>query len=407
MIPGSLADLRVLEVHADIARYTGRLFAEAGADVVKVECRRAGLGAHAYAEHAPVLPRGEPATDAYLDMGKQVIAVDCDTRSGAEFLAELIGGADVLITSLPPAAARHVGLDAQRVRAAHPSLIYLAATPFGLTGPLADAPATDLTTLAAGGFLSLSGNDHGAPIRPFGDQSAYMAALHAWIAVLVALLARDSSGEGALVDVSAQQAVVHSLENAIQYYDLEGVVRSPRGSAPMEAGTGIYPCKDGYVYMVGGMAGAALGWSRLVAWMTSGGDAFAGLNDDRWGDSAFRTSASGIAEFAELFERFAGERTRATLYDEGQTFGVSICPILAPSELAANPQLAARGYFEPVVTRRGDTVLMPGSPLRVETDAPVAEVGSRQTSWLRELGEWTDLQPSQIEALIAVGAVRL
>ena len=367
----------------------------------------AGLSAHAYAEHAPVLPHGDPATDVYFDVGKRVVAVDCDTRAGAAFLAELIGGADVLITSLPPAAAQHVGLDAERIRAAHPSLVYLAATPFGLTGPLADAPATDLTTLAAGGFLSLSGNDRGDPVRPFGDQSALMAALHAWVAVLVALLARDSSGEGALVDVSAQQAVVHSLENAIQYYDLEGVVRSPRGSAPMEAGTGIYPSKDGYVYIVGGMAGTALGWSRLAAWMTSADDAFAGLNDERWSDSAFRTSARGIAEFAELFERFAGGRTRAALYDEGQTFGVSICPMLAPSELAANPQLVARGYFDPVVTRRGDTVLMPGSPLRVETDAPVADAGSRETSWLHELGKWTDLEPSQIEALIAVGAVRL
>jgi len=406
MIPGSLADLRVLEVHAHLARYTGRLFAEAGADVVKVECRRAGLPVESYGEHAPVLPGGDPATDVYFDMGKRVVAVDCDTQAGAAFLSDLVGGADVIITSLPPVAAQRIGLNAERVRAAHPHLVYLAATPFGLTGPLADAPATDLTTLAAGGFLSLSGTDGGDPVRPFGDQSAFMAALHAWVAVLVALLARDSSGEGALVDVSAQQAVVHSLENAIQYYDLERVVRSPRGSAPMEAGTGIYPCKDGYVYMVGGMAGAALGWSHLVEWMTSGGE-FDGLKDDRWSDSAFRTSAAGVSEFAEMFERFASGRTRAALYDEGQTFDVSICPVLAPSELAANPQLAARDYFRPVVTSRGDTVLMPGSPLRIEAEVPAADNPSEKGSWLQEIGEWTDLEQSQLEALVAVGAVRL
>jgi benzylsuccinate CoA-transferase BbsE subunit len=406
MIPGSLDDLRVLEVHADLARYTGRLFAEGGADVVKIVLE--GLGPPAYSESGPVIPTGESAADLYLDFMKRSVAIDPLVRSGAEALGRLTAGADVLLTSLGPAAQRRLGMTHEAVMRDNPRLVYVSATPFGLTGPWADFPATDLTMLAAGGFLSICGNDAGHPVRPFGDQSVFMTALHAWVAAMAALLDRGSTGKGMLVDVSAQQAVAHSLENAVQYYDLEGHVRQPRGSSPMEAGTGIYKCADGYIYVVAGMGGAALGWDRLAEWVTArGGPDFAMLAGEQWADSSFRGSAAGIDAFRRLFERFIGDHTREELYEDGQRFGVSICPLLDPAEVLVNPQLAAREFFVPVVSEHGADVLMPGPAVRPSgtriNDRPQRPEGS----WLEQIADWAELPLEDLEALIAVGAVRI
>jgi len=292
MFKGAVGGLRVLELHADLGRYTCRLFADGGAEVVKL--RIESLGTHEappYAESLNVLHTGESVTDVYLDAGKRLVSLDVQSSSGIQLLRGLIEGSDVLVTSLPLRTLDGLGLTPAQVKEWSPELIYLAVTPYGLTGPWCDFSATDLVILAAGGFLSLSGTEAGFPVRPFGDQSMYIASLHAWVAGLVALVDRDSTGAGMLVDVSAQEAVAYSLENAVQYWDLEGLVRAPRGSKPLEAGTGIFECCDGYVYVVAGMAGSILGWHRLIDWVAGvGGDTYLSLRDEKW-----RPALTGLA----------------------------------------------------------------------------------------------------------------
>jgi crotonobetainyl-CoA:carnitine CoA-transferase CaiB-like acyl-CoA transferase len=369
MIPGSLSGTNVLEINAPLARYTSRLFAMAGADVVKIALAGSQLGTqHIYLEPDDPLISGELPTDLFFDSGKRCISINQDSGADRELLRALTGKADVILTSMGLDEQEAADLAGERILAANPAVVFVAVTPFGLTGPWAGAPATDLTVLAAGGFLNLAGDDNGNLIRPYGDQSMFMAGLHAWVAALSALEGRRRTGAGLIVDVSAQESVAHSLENAVQFYDLENTTRGPRGSAPVEAGTGLYQCGDGSVYMVAGMAGASLGWPRLVNWLKAraAGPA-AELDAPEWQEPGYRGSRAGIERFGAIFAAFARDKTRAELYDDGQSFGVSIAPLLSPAELPADKQLTARQFFESRRTPGGLDVIFPGPAVRADS----------------------------------------
>jgi len=90
-----------------------------------------------------------------------------------------------------------------------------------------------------------------------------MAGTDATAAALIALHALETEGVGQIVDLSAQEAVAHSLENAVQYFDLERVVRSRAGAGPHQAGTGLFRCADGWIYLLGGLGGSPHAWDAM------------------------------------------------------------------------------------------------------------------------------------------------
>jgi benzylsuccinate CoA-transferase BbsE subunit len=350
----------VLDATTWLGAYAGRLLADLGADVVRLEPEN-GLPER---NVGPFLPGGTSATFAFTDAGKRSLVLDIDAGDYGDQLAALLAGVDILVTSQGPAQLRARGMDPETLERLHPSLIHIAISPYGLDGPYADRPADDLTLLAAGGLLALAGDPDREPVRPFGQQSAIAASLHAVVGGLIALLARDDLGGGQTVDVSAQEAVAHSLENAAQYFDLEGVVRGRVGSAPKEAGTGLFACRDGWVYLVCGLGGKPLGWDGLIGWLTAhsvgGADELA---DPRWQDPAWRTTPAAVGRFRELFEDFAVSRTKQELYESGQAHGISIAPVSSPDDLLANPQLRERGFFRTLEIDQ-QAVLFPGPPYR-------------------------------------------
>ena len=116
--------------------------------------------------------------------------------------------------------------------------MHVAISPFGLTGPYADRPASDLTLMAAGGLLALAGEPDRQPVRAWGEQTAVIAGVHATTATLIALHVLETESRGQIVDLSVQEAVAHSIENAAQYLDLEGVVRRRAGAGPQESAPG-------------------------------------------------------------------------------------------------------------------------------------------------------------------------
>jgi benzylsuccinate CoA-transferase BbsE subunit len=363
-----LAGIRVVDATTWLGAYVGRLLADLGADVARLEAPNGS----AERNEGLRLPGGTSAWWAFTEAGKRAIVLDQRQPGHVARLAALLDGADVLVTSEGPRALQARGLDPAALRARHRSLVHVSVSPYGLDGPYADRPATDLTVLAAGGLLALAGDPDRAPVRPFGRQSALMACLHATVGALIALLVAEDSGRGQTVDVSAQEAVAHSLENAVQYADLEGLVRGRVGSALAEAGTGLFTCRDGWVYLVCGLGGYPLGWDGLIAWLESEGVAAAGLREERWHTAAWRKSAEAVAEFRAVFERFAAGRGKQELYEGGQRHGVSIAPVSTPADLLASPQLVERGFFQEIMVD-GQPVLMPGPPYRFEG----AEVGPR------------------------------
>ncbi|MEV5838360.1 CoA transferase [Nocardia sp. NPDC052112] len=358
---GPMRGVRVVDLSTSLGSYVGRLYADLGAEVIRPE----PIGGHPDRQiGAAVLPRYS-AEWIFHNVGKRSIEI-ADLASGlrSPTLTNLLASAQVLITSESPANLRSAGLDPHDIAARFPSLTHINVSPYGLNGPWADRPADDLALLAAGGLLGLAGDPDRAPVRPVGRQSAVAASLHAAIGGLIALLADEDSGHGQLVDVSAQEAVTHSLENAIQYYDLEGEIRSRAGSNPKEAGTGLFACRDGYIYVVGGLGGRPLGWDGLIEWLDEAGVTEARiLAENRWRDRLWRRTPEAINEFRRLLEQLTTPRTKRELYEDGQRHGVSVAPVSMPEDLLENPQLQARHYFREVEVE-GHRVRIPGAPYR-------------------------------------------
>ena len=128
--------------------------------------------------------------------------------AGAERFRRLCAAADVVLEGEPPGRLAALGLDGPDLRAADPRLIWVSVTPFGRSGPRSDEPFTDLTVLAGGGPVWNCGyDDHTIPpVRGGGNQGYQTASMHAAVATLVAVLHRDETGAGQLVDVSMHAA---------------------------------------------------------------------------------------------------------------------------------------------------------------------------------------------------------
>ncbi len=357
-----LDGIRVIDLSTSLGTYAGRLFADLGADVIKVE----PPGGASERTVPPFTEKGTSVFFAFTEAGKRSVVLDGSDTDRADQLERLLGTAHVLITSEGPGRLRERGLHPEDVTSRHPRLVHVSISPFGLTGPWADRPACDLTLMAAGGLLALAGEADLPPVRAWGNQTSVIAGLHAATAALMAVLVLEETGRGQIVDVSAQEAVAHSLENAVQYVDLEDTIRRRVGSGPVEAGTGLFACSDGWIYLVGGLGGLPLAWDAITEWLEGGGLEDAGkLREPRWRERGWRRSDEGVRTFRDLFERFAAPRTKQQLYEEGQRRGISIAPVSTPDDLLTSPQLAERGFFRRITV--GDEALtLPGSPYRFQ-----------------------------------------
>jgi benzylsuccinate CoA-transferase BbsE subunit len=342
-----LSGVTVVDMTTALGEYAGRLLADLGADVIRFD------------NAAPTCLHRR----AFMNAGKQIRA----WRPRGEELTDVLKCAQILLTSEGPAALRANDLHPLDVARRHPMLVHVAISPFGLTGPYADRPASDLTLMAAGGLLALAGEPDREPVRAWGQQTAVIAGVHATTAALIALHVLETESRGQIVDLSVQEAVAHSIENAAQYVDLEGVVRRRAGAGPREAGTGLFRCADGWIYLVGGLGGKPLAWKAIAEWLTDGGVAKAtDLDAECWHRPQWRRMPEACKRFRDLFEAFAASRTKAELFMSGQKRGISVAPVATPQDLLRDPQLVARDYFRAVEVE-GRRVTLPGSPYRFAT----------------------------------------
>jgi len=357
-----LDGVRVVDLSDTRGAYAARLLADLGAEVLRVELRP-GLAGTAVQGRSS----GRSARWVFNNLSKAIIEGDDSPEDRCE-LESVLASADIVVTDGRPVdLARR---DLEDLTGRYPRLIHLSISPWGLTGPGRNRPASDLSLLASGGLLSLAGDPDGPPVRPYAEQSSVAACLHGVVGALIALFARDASpgdGEGQVVDVSAQEAVAHSLENAVQYVDLEDVVRQRTGSRSSEAGSGLFRCHDGYVYLVAGLGGLPLAWDGLISWLTEVGATRIAdeLKDQRWQDQKWRRTTDSADEFRGLFESHASGQTKAQLCEGGQRHGVSISPVSTPQDLLGNEQLLARSYFKQVQVD-DELVTVPGAPYRIE-----------------------------------------
>ena len=249
-----LENIIVIEAAEGVSgAFCGCMLAAFGADVVKIERPLNGDWTRAAEPILPGVPPPEAsALHLHLNMGKRSALLDWHTRQGAESLQRLIRDADVLLEDWDTSTLESMGLG-DGAESLNPRLIDLSLTPFGTSGPYSDWTTTPLVSLALGGFLYLSGDEDREPLSIPGRQPEYLAGLHGYGGVMVALWERERTGRGRNVSVSEIEtlAALHQFTTVMHTYG--GVVRSRHGARWENKGNygrypiTILPCKDGYV----------------------------------------------------------------------------------------------------------------------------------------------------------------
>lgn len=358
-----LAGLKVVELAHDVGgEFAGLLLGQMGAEVAKLEppdgspTRR--VGPFAQGREGP----DTSLTFWYYNSNKKSVTADISAPAGRARLDALLADADILISTLQPAALKAAGLDLQALSDIHARLIVLSVTPFGLTGPWADYKSCDLVALAAGGPLNSCGyDDHTIPpIRPGGDQAYHSATSFAQIGVMLALLERQKTGKGQLLDVSMHEACAVNVElaNPYWFYPRVHVHRQTcRHAQPSPTQPALFRCADGaYVYFVL-ILSEPKAWKALVDWMDSK-DMAVQLKEPQFEDVAYRQAH--FHEVQELVECFFLIQTAREAYLEGQAHGLPIGVLNAPEDLFADEHLKARGFFVDVEHEGIGQVAYPG-----------------------------------------------
>ena len=225
----------------------GALLADWGADVIRVDRPEGDPYRNLATQGIGTDSGGINLSVALANRGKRSIALDLRTEAGREILHRLLDSADVLLTSLRPAALDRLGLGADEVRARHPQLVYARGHGYGVRGPDADRPGYDASAFWARGgvghVLTPPERDH--PISPrgaFGDRNGGMALA---FGVAAALVRRARTGEGSVVDVSLLATAMWTLSSDV-LSALQGMApRAPEGRVVVNPLVGSYRTKDG------------------------------------------------------------------------------------------------------------------------------------------------------------------
>lgn len=381
MTQSALSGIRALEISGTYGAYCGKLFADLGASVTLLE-PPGGSPMRAKPPFAGDQPGPENSLPfAYFAANKASVSTDLTTPAGQARLAELAGVSDLIILSDHPDAGC---VDLGKLCRGDPKLVAIRITPFGTTGPYAGFRGDDLSLMAMGGLLTLAGFPDLPPAIAYGEQGLLAADQFGAVAAIAAVLRAERTGRGELIDLSIQESVVMALENAAQTYQLEGVTRC-RTAGARRAGTGIFPCKDGEIYLLAGGIGETAMWGNFAQWMVAEGIAGA----DLFGSSDWNDSAPGADHaFEAIFLPYAMRTTKEALYQGGKTWRVPVAPMSTPEDLLDNAQLDYRGYFVDIPDGHPlSGTKVPGAPYKLGATpwclhhpAPLLETGAARVA---------------------------
>lgn len=333
---GALGGIKVLEIGQLVAGpYAGTLLGWLGASVLKLES-----------------PSGDPirtwrtvrdGTSLWwrtLSRNKHVARIDLREAAGRQTLRELAAEADVLIENFRPGRMEEWGLGPDDLAQLNANLIVCRVSGYGQTGPLASRPGYASVAEAVGGLRHLTGTVDGEAVRANLSLGDTVAALHAAIGVLAALVHRERGGGGQVVDVSLMESVVGLLESAILEASV-GVERGPSGgSITGVAPTGQWVCADGKFVVIG--ANGETVFHRLCAAME---------RPELATDARFMGNEARVRHRVEL-DACIGDWTRVRTADEVIDVlvraGVPCGVVQSPHDLLEDPQLKARGVLSEV-----------------------------------------------------------
>ena len=347
---GCLTGLRVLDLTDEQGHFAGRILADLGAEVIKIE----PPGGDPARRKGPFVG-GEPQPDHGVqwlarNAGKRGLTLDLRVPADVDRLRALAREADVLIESFAPGELDRVGVGPGALRDLNPRLVVCSITPFGQGGPAGGRRGSDLTAIASSGNLFMTGDADRAPLRCAFPVSHYHSGAEAAVGILTALWDRDRTGHGQHVDVSLQETMLVTLmSHPSQAWVLK--YRGQRSGAHNRVGETvqreIWPCKDGYVtFALRGGPARIPGLIALVNYMDEHGMAPAVLKERDWKTyNHNRLTQEEVAAIAAPIAAFFRTKTMRELYDTACERHLMLAPANTEPEVLASRQLAARDFF--------------------------------------------------------------
>jgi crotonobetainyl-CoA:carnitine CoA-transferase CaiB-like acyl-CoA transferase len=338
-----LSGFRILELSDESGWLAGKILAELGAEVVKLEPPGGDPGR---CELGPDGVERPGLRWLALNTSKRSAVVDLESSAGREAFRRLARRSDAVLECGPAGWLDGKGVGFDDLRREAPGLVWCQVTPFGRDGPYAGHRACDLTLVAMGGNLALTGDPDRPPVRCSLPTAYLHAGPEAALGLVMALHARERTGRGQRVDVSLQECQLQTLLTGPGQYARHG--RLPRRSGARLGRTReIWPARDGWVtFGLRGGATRAPGLVAIVAWMHEHGLAPEWLRAQDWvhydpNALSEEELARLEAAFADFFSRFSMRE----LFDEALRRRVLLAPCNDAREILAQPQLRDRKLF--------------------------------------------------------------
>lgn len=356
MVAGALAGVVVVDCSEGVAGgYAGRLLADLGARVIKVEppggdrLRRLGP----FPGDQPDVERG--GLHLALNAGKESVVLDLSSPEGQSRFRELVGGAEVVLDSAGPGVMAARGLSYESLREGHPALVSATHSPFGLEGPYAGRATSEIVDYAMGGYMYFSGHPARHPLLVPGHQGELHAGMQLACGAVIALWHARRTGAGQHVDVSTFESMLNAHSWLTTQWTHEGEVAGRAESV-------IIPCADGAIFWMGGAA------STDVFVLIGRPDL---IDDARWGTvTGWRDAA---LEVRALVAVWAKDKTKQEIYHLAQQLRIPVTPVNTVEDLARSEQFGVRGWWRRVDHPLAGAIELPGPPwLFSETAAEVA-----------------------------------
>lgn len=319
-------------------------------------------------------PAADRSPFGAYDANKARVELDLSTAVGREALAALLAEADVVLDSGPPGILATAGFDRAALDALNPTLVTVVVTPFGLDGPRAQQPCSELTVAALGGPLRLQGTPERPPVQISVSQVWRHAGAEAAVAAMVAQARARRTGRSQFVDVSAQAAMTWTMLNAMEAAAIAGRDFERTGSV-LKLATDLslcHPAADGYVVAVPRAQTA----ERLLPWLLEEGIVGEAWVGEDWSSFDHRCitgqpTAVSMDELTEAVRTLCSRHPRDLLLRRGLELGATLAPVNAVDDLLDFEHLLHRAFWVPALL--GDTpVQVPGVPYRVDGVRPPA-----------------------------------
>jgi len=403
-----LAGIRILDLTREAGFLAGKILADLGAEVVKVEPPGGDLAGRRGPFLGDVPDPERSLLWLALNTSKRGITLALDSERGREVYRSLVKTSDVVLETEPPGALARLGLDYGSLRRGQPGLIHCALTAFGSEGPYSAYRAHDLVAVAMGGNAALTGDPDRPPVRCSMPTAYYHAGPEAALGIAMALFARGRSGEGRFVDVSLHETQLSTLMTSPGQYAHTPRVRRRNGSM-LGRTREIWKARDGDITF--GLRGGQARIPNLkatVAYMAEAGMAPGWLVDYDWAEYNHNSvSDEEIARLEAAFAAFFATKTRRELYEQALERRIMLAPCNDAREILEQAQLRSRSLFTTIdypefgVSVEHPDFFAKSSRCRIGIRRRAPRIGEHNAEVFAEIG----LSAAEIAALSVEGVI--